>query len=397
MGKILVMRSDWSAEFPYAEERDALFLFFETLFPEAYRIDCSSHSRNSTDELSPFSKKDDWLFEKRPDERKSILVLNFTIPDHFLSLDHALCAGYILGESDTIPSKWIENIRKMNFLCVSSRWQGMILKREIPEAIVSVFPIPLFEKTISHMQSSIPLIDVDGCIVENCLFEDACVMSDLKEEGPVFLFLMDFFSKNGFAMMISEWFQYKRDGGEGILIVDLFRLPREGSDPSIAWGLIDIIYRIMRRNDLPSSKIFLVPQNLSIPERRSLQMNCDALVVLPMGYGISGRISEALTTGKPLIMPNNPAMETYIPKEYPLVFSGRSENCVFISKTSLYPLTYRWWIPLEGEMARTMNRLSSLSPMERDKLGKSLRENAERFCSMDALSSELASIVGKFN
>ena len=346
---------------------------------------------NSEDEIKTFFIKRKSNNRLKPKD----IIINFTSPLSFFRVNGVMNGGYFYGNGGKIPSNWIEKFEEMDFILVPSFWHLNLIEKIFPHKKIFKIPFPIAKVEKNFLNIPIPWIDVDLAILKNDYFIQDLDSNDLISKSPIFLAETKYSTIDGFPIILSEWFRYKKKDGNGILIFNGFL--DSLSDIKIKSKIIDflqMIYRLMRKNKIFTSNIYLIPRKLSKEESCSLLSIVDCMVSASHESTlITEKILEVLFYGKPIIIPSHSEMRDILPVNYPLTISCTVENCAFISEEDELPMTNYWFIQDEGTISEALHHYCKMTKNEKSYYAQNIWENVNKFYSENVIISEILNFL----
>ena len=392
---MLIFRSDWDPRFSYPNQRDSLLAVLGKYFPEVIVVTPDRQVAEFNADIPWQVEGDDWLQKIKKKTEKNYFLVNFTRIDNVFYSDQIICGIAFPWDFDVLPKDLDKSLSKMDFFIVPSKFQENIVKEKIPQS--NIFLIPVFLSKIPFIEKplNLPVIDVDLSIGKGEISRLTIPFSDItKRERPVFYFFMDDFFQNGFNPLISEWIQYRKDDGNGVLIIKIPSFFKKDNSSGMIYEIIDSIYRLMRRNRIFSLNIYVITEELTNLDEISILNSVDASILFMLGKGLSEKILNSLFSGKMLLTIDNPVILSFLPEGYPLIFQGQEENCSFFRTSSFYSMDHCWHIPIEGELSRVLKKFYAMQPQEIKYLESLLVNRKKAMSNLDSLPSKFLTFIG---
>ncbi|AFS53995.1 hypothetical protein [Leptospirillum ferriphilum] len=391
----MIFRSDWDPGFSYPNQRDSLLAVLGKYFSEVIVVTSDRQARECKADIPWPIKGEEWLKKITKKTENLYFLVNFTSINNVFYSDQIICGIAFPWDVDVLPEDYDKILSKMDFFIVPSKFHENILKEKFSQS--NIFLVPVFRPKIPSIEKTLnlPVIDVDLSIGKGEISRFMIPFSDIAtRERPVFYFSMDDFFQDGFNPLISEWIQYRKDGGIGVLIIKTLYFSKTDNSSKIIFQIINTIYRLMRRNRIFSLNIYVILEELPNLDEVALLNLVDASILHMLGKGLSERILNSLFSGKIFLTIDNPVILPFLPEGYPLVFRGQEENCSFFRSSSYYSMDHSWHIPLEGELSRGLKKFNAMQPQEIKHLESLLANRKKAMSSLDSLPSNFLTFIG---
>lgn len=344
---------------------------------------------------------DNFFLSKKLKDKSSSILLNLTSPEHFYHTEAVTCGGLFLGNTESIPAKWLEKFRTMDFIIAFSEWNSNVIKRLMPEKKIFTVPFPIALEGKVVPSIPISLYDVDLAILKDDYRFSAIDLPQSFQQYPLFFAETRLSPLDGIPILISEWFRFMKKGGLGSLVISIdFKRLGERKDEKIR-DFIDMAFRLMRRNSLSRSTIYFISDassnGHSIGEKTWFFSIVDA-VVLPSHEGglLSENTTALLEMEKPIIAPRHSDVADIIPSDYPLTLSWKSENCSFDDEENMVPLTAHWFVIEEGSLVEAMDQFCIMSEETRKEFARNVKKMVNLRYSERTILDAIKSFAGEF-
>ncbi len=339
------------------------------------------------------SKCDQFFARKKKDTSASFLI-NLTFPEYFYRVEGVACGGLFLGSCESLPSEWYKKFREMDFIIAFSQWNEDAVKRRLSEKNVFTIPFPVAKEGQGIPSSPLLLHDADLAILKGDYRYSIVDPPRSFEGNPLFFAETRLSPQDGFPVLLSEWFLYKKKGGAGNVIISITPKGNSARKDAKICDLVDSIFRLMRRNRLSHSGIYLLLDGLSGGQKTSLFSIVDAMISVSHEGGlISENTFDLLEMGKPIIVPNHSDVADILPSDYSLTVPWRSENCSFDDSENLVPVTARWFVVEEGGLVDALDRFCSMTEETKKGLACGVRKNILTRYSESTILGKIASFV----
>jgi glycosyltransferase involved in cell wall biosynthesis len=88
-----------------------------------------------------------------PEVRYSGILINNSLPDQYV-FDADYVIGFTYWETDTVPSRWLESMRRCDELWTTSEWVGDVFRKTFPDKVIRSFKLGLDTNVFNILHDS---------------------------------------------------------------------------------------------------------------------------------------------------------------------------------------------------------------------------------------------------